>query len=289
MSLSRTSWAAYGSTTLFVLLWSSGAIFTSAGLAHASALAFLVMRFALASLVMLGIGAWRRQWLPARGTRVQAGVAGVLMVGGYSISYFMALAHGVNPGVMGVVLGVQPILTLLMLERRFSLRRALGLTAALCGLVLVLYGSIAGAGVMTAGTAFAVGALLCITFGAILQKRIQQAPADVLPLQYGIALLMCVACAPFEPFTFEWRAAYLLPLLWLALGISVVAQLLLYRLIRHGNLVNITSLFYLVPVVTAGMDYMFLGHALSWPGIAGMAAILVGLATVFAASGKQVA
>jgi drug/metabolite transporter (DMT)-like permease len=282
MSLSNRSWAAHGSTTLFVLLWSSGAIFTSSGLAHASALAFLTMRFALALLVMLGIGFARRQWLPPRGTRRQAGIAGMLMVGGYSLNYFFAIAHGVNPGVLGIVLGAQPVLTLLMLERRFAARRVAGLAAALCGLALVLYGSFAGTDVGGAGTAFAVGALLCITFGALLQKRIACAPADVLPLQYAIALLMCVIAMPFAPVRVEWNLSFVVPLLWLALVISVAAQLLFYELIRRGNLVDITSLFYLVPVVTALMDYVFLHHALGWTGIAGMVAIVIGLALVFA-------
>jgi drug/metabolite transporter (DMT)-like permease len=167
------------------------------------------------------------------------------------------------------------------------MRRLLGLVAALSGLVLVLYGSFTDASIANAGSAFALGALLCITFGAILQKRIHQTPADVLPLQYGIALLMCVAFIAFEPWSFEWNVRFLVPLLWLAVVISVVAQLLLYRLIRHRNLVNMTSLFYLVPVVTALMDYAFLGHALTWPGLAGMAAIVAGLVAVFTVRAAQ--
>ena len=39
-------------------------------------------------------------------------------------------------------------------------------------------------------------------------------------------------------------------MLFLGLLISVVAQLLLYRLLSAGNIVNVTSLFYLVPVIT---------------------------------------
>jgi drug/metabolite transporter (DMT)-like permease len=52
-------------------------------------------------------------------------------------------------------------------------------------------------------------------------------------------------------------------------------------LIRAGNLVNVTSLLYLVPAVTAAMDYVFLGNALSVQSLVGMAVILVGLALVF--------
>lgn len=51
--------------------------------------------------------------------------------------------------------------------------------------------------------------------------------------------------------------------------------------VQSGNLVNVTSLFYLVPAVTAAMDYVFLGNRLPALSVAGMAAILCGLALVF--------
>jgi len=66
--------------------------------------------------------------------------------------------------------------------------------------------------------------------------------------------------------------------------ISVFAQLLFYRLMQAGNLVNVTSLFYLVPVVTAVMDYLVLGNRLAPPGVAGMVSILAGLMLVFRAA-----
>ena len=53
--LSKKSALAAASTSLFVLLWSSGAIFSKWGLAHASPFAFLLIRFviALCGLVLL--------------------------------------------------------------------------------------------------------------------------------------------------------------------------------------------------------------------------------------------
>ena len=60
------------------------------------------------------------------------------MIGCYSICYFQAMAHGVTPGVIATLLGVQPILTLLLLERRFSPLRLLGLLVALAGLADVI-------------------------------------------------------------------------------------------------------------------------------------------------------
>ena len=281
MTFNKAAFIAYGSTALFVLLWGSGAIFSRWGLNHASPFAFLVLRFALAFGVLFILGLNRQQWLPTPGTRTRIAITGLLLIGSYSICYLLALEHGITPGVLATLLGVQPILTLMLLERRFPATRITGLILALSGLILVVYHSIVLARFSITGIAFAFGALVSMTSGAILQKRVRQAPSEVLPLQYAVTLLLCLAFVPFQPFRFEINLGFLIPWLWLGLVISVVAQLLLYRLIRGGNLVNVTSLFYLVPAVTAAMDYLFLGNALPLQSLLGMIAILLGLVLVF--------
>ncbi len=135
-----------------------------------------------------------------------------------------------------------------------------------------------------AGVLLGAGALACMTTGAILQKRLKQQPIDVLPLQNVVGLVPAMLFVPFEPVRFVPSVDFLIPLLWLGIVISVFAQLLFYRLMRAGNLVNVTSLFYLVPVVTAVMDYLVLGNRLAPLGVAGMASILAGLVLVFRAT-----
>ncbi len=281
MIFTKNAWASYGSTTLFVLLWGSGAIFSRWGLDHSSAFAILTLRFALALSALVGIALLSGRLLPRPGTRWQVALAGILFIGGYSICYFLALEHGITPGVLATVLGAQPILTLVLVERRFSLSRLFGLLLALCGLILVVFQGLTFASASMLGIVFALLALISMTAGALLQKRVQQSPQDVLPLQYLVSLILCLLFVPFKPFELEWRVGFILPLLWLGLVISVGAQLLLYRLIRAGNLVNVTSLFYLVPVVTAIMDYLFLGNVLPMLSLLGMVAILTGLMLVF--------
>lgn len=265
----------------FVLLWGSAAIFTRWALDHSSVFAVLILRYGLALGALLLIGLSTKRWLPTPGTRLQVARTGLLLIGGYSVFYFQAMAHGITPGLLATVLGVQPILTLLLTERRFSSWRLLGLFVALTGLMLVVYQSLLKAQLSGLGMSFALGALLCTTVGAMLQKRIQQPPAEVLPLQYVVTLLLYLCFVPFQPFHFEANRGFLIPLLYLGLVISVGAQLLLYRLIHRGNLVNVTSLFYLVPVVTVILDYLILGNAMPPLAIAGMLAILLGLALVF--------
>ncbi|MBJ9619118.1 DMT family transporter [Burkholderia multivorans] len=272
---------AHGATSLFVLLWSSGAIFAELGLRHASAFVFLAARFALVSLVLLVLARLRGRWLPPRGERRMTVLTGVLMMGGYSIFYLLALERGIAPGVLATILGVQPILTLAFVERRWKPMRVAGLALALAGLALVVCRGVGDARLPMSGIACALLALGALTVGSLLQKRVRAAPADVLPLQNAIGLVLCAMVLPFRPIAFEVSWAFVVPLLWLGIVISVVAQLLFYRLMQRGDLVNVTSLFYLVPIVTTLMDAMWLGNRPAPLALVGMAAIVAGLALVF--------
>ncbi|NRO98153.1 EamA family transporter [Paraburkholderia sp. NMBU_R16] len=288
MAWFKTALAAYGATALFVLLWSSGAIFAETGVTHAGASVFLAMRFALATVVLALIGAWRRRWLPARGTRIHVAATGALMIGGYSICYFLSLERGLTPGLLAVILGAQPIATLLATERRFSAARVGGLLMAMLGLASIVFRDASAVSPSTReGLALALAALACITAGAIMQKRIVQEPMDVLPLQNFVGLLLSLTLAPAGWKALRLDAPLVVSVFWLGIVISVLAQLLFYRLVRRGNLVNVTSLFYLVPVITALMDYLFFGHVLQPRDAAGMVLILGGLALTLRSKKKS--
>ena len=271
-------------TAAFVLLWSSGALFSKWGLVHASALLFLVLRYALALAVLLALVRLRRgPWLPSAGTRRQVAAVGLMMIGCYSVFYLLALQHGLTPGVLATVMGVQPLLTLVLVERRFPWPRLLGLVMALGGLALVVHDSIALARFSPSGVLLALAALGCMTAGAIGQKRIHQEPLQVLPLQNAASLALCLVLLPWQPVRLEPAWGLLAALFGMGVLMSVAASLLLYRLLQRGNLVNVTSLFYLVPIGTAALDWLLLGNRLSPHAMAGMAAIVLGLACAFRA------
>jgi drug/metabolite transporter (DMT)-like permease len=272
--------AASGPTALFVLLWSSGAIFSKLGLAQASTGVFLSLRFALA-LAVLSLLAWARgRWRPRPGTAARVAGTGAVLVGGYSLAYLLALDHGVTPGLLATLLGLQPIVTLVLTERPLRRARLAGLALALAGLVLVVLDSLLRARLGAAGLAWAFTALACITIGTLMQKQLAQSPLEVMPLQYAVALALCLAVIPLGEPRVDWSAGLAMSVGWLALVISVGATLLLYRLIQHGNLVNVTSLFYLVPAGTAVLDWLVLGNVMAPAALAGTAAILGGLVLV---------
>jgi drug/metabolite transporter (DMT)-like permease len=267
---------------LFVLLWSAGALFAKWGITNASPFLFSVMRFLLAITVLAIIAIFTRQpILPRPGTRWRVARVGFVLSGLYAIAYLLALAKGVTPGILATILGIQPILTLAITERPLSRRRLAGLVIALCGLVLVVFESILRAQLEIAGIGFALMALAAMTYGTMEQKKIDQAPSRVLPLQYAVSLSLCSLLLPFETIRIEVNAGLLGSLFAMGVVISVLATLLLYRLIRSGNLVNVTSLFYLVPPGTAFLDWLVFGNLLSIGALCGMLAIIIGLAIVF--------
>jgi drug/metabolite transporter (DMT)-like permease len=280
MNFRPSAAAAFGPTALFVLLWSSGAIFSKLGLAQASTLVFLSLRFALA-LAVLSLFAWTRgRWLPRPGSARRVALTGAVLVGGYSVAYLLALDQGMTPGLLATLLGLQPLATLVLTERPLRPGRFAGLAIALAGLVLVVLDSLLRARVGGAGLACAFAALACITGGTLMQKRLAQAPLEVLPLQYAVALALCLALLPFTEVRGQWSLQLAVSVGWLALVISVAATLLLYRLIQRGNLVNVTSLFYLVPAGTALLDWLVLGNVMAPLAMAGTGAILGGLVLV---------
>lgn len=264
-------------TASFVLLWSSGAILSEIGLRHGSPFALLLCRYAIAFVALAAIAIRKGTLLPARGTRRRNALTGLLIAGLYSVFYLLALDHGVTPGTLATMLGIQPILTLFLTERRVTALRLTGLICALAGLALVVADGLVATRFAVAGFACAGVALVGITAGSILQKREMQAPWVVLPLQYAVGLAVAGVAAPFGEIRGSWDPGFVLPALWLALAISIGATFLLYRLIARGNLVNVTSLFYLVPGVTAAMDWAILGHPMSAPMLGGIALVIVGL------------
>lgn len=169
-------------------------MFAKWGLAHASAFAFLSLRFAVALAVLSVLAALRGRWWPRAGSGGAVALTGALLVGGYSIFYLLALDFGVTPGLLAALLGAQPVATLMLTERPLAPMRLAGLAVALAGLTLLVLDSLLAARATAAGMLCALAALACVTGGTLLQKRLQQSPMEVLSLQYAVALAFAWYC-----------------------------------------------------------------------------------------------
>lgn len=268
-------------TTLFVFLWGSAAIFTKLGIDNASPLVLLIFRFTTALFVLFFFCAFKKQFLPEKGKILESAIIGLVLIGGYSVCYFFSMSHGVAPGLIATIMGTQPIIALYITERPLYGYRLLGLIFALSGLILLVWQSLISSALPITGLIFALLALIFITAGTIYQKKIKQTPYRVLPLQYIISIILCVILLPVDNFYINFNIDLLSAILFLGIFISVFAQILLYSLLNRGNVVNITSLFYLVPIVTVLLDYLIFGNQLPNFGVISMILIIMGIIIVF--------
>jgi len=183
---------------------------------------------------------------------------------------------------------LQPILVGLIAphfaRERVSLLRWAGLALGLAGAATVVASRSAIAAENTAGVIAAVGGLLGITAGTLWEKRfgINHHPIVSNGVQYvaGLAGTLPLALG-LEHFSFDWTFEFVAAWAYLVIGNSIVAMTLLLAMIRAGEVARVSSLFYLVPPITALIAWPLLGEAmppLGWIGFA-LAAVGVALAS----------
>lgn len=275
---------------VFVLLWSTGFIGAKFGLPYAEPLTFLFIRFGiLVALLVPFAFVTRAPWPESWSLAGHVAVTGALVHGGYLGGVFVAISLGVSAGLAALIVGLQPLLTAVvvgpLLGERVSLRQWLGLVLGLGGVVLVVAEKMAGTGIGfdALGIVFAVGALFSITFGTVYQKRfcggmdLRTGTA----IQYMAATVVMGTLAPlFETMEVAWTGEFVFALFWLVFVLSVGAISLLMLMIRRGEVARVASFFYMVPPVTALIAWGMFGERLGVVALAGMALAVIGVALV---------
>ena len=275
---------------LFVFLWSTGFIGAKYGLPYAEPLSFLLIRYALVVMLMT-LAAWvtRARWPVDLRTYIHLAIAGCLIHGVYLGGVFISISQGLPAGIVSLIVGLQPLLTAmlatLILGEAVCGRQWLGLVLGIVGTGLVLSGRIDGHFTLTelAPVLPAMGALLGITLGTLYQKRFcphfDWRTGAVVQFLAAAALTLPIAYN-FEGFRVDFSGEFVFALGWLVLVLSLGAISLLNYLIRSGSAVNVASLFYLVPPVTALIAWGLFGETLPTISLVGLLVAVTGVALV---------
>ena len=273
---------------LFVLLWASAFVAAKLGLLYARPFTLLLLRFAVASVIMLAISlASGARWPKTASQVFHAAVVGVLLQVVYLGGCYVAMAEGIPAGVTAIIVGLQPILTATvvgpLLGERVGPRQWLGLAIGFAGVTLVLWNKLHFDSLHLAGIAYAVGGLLGITAATIYQKRFCGA-IDLrtgAAIQYGAATIAILPVAlAFGLGEVQWTGTFIFSMAWLVLMLSTGAFTLLLWLIRKGVASKVASLFYLTPPMAALGGYLVFGETLALPALAGMGLAALGVALV---------
>ena len=263
---------------LFVFLWSTGFIGAKYGLPYAEPLSFLLTRYGFVIGLMTVIAlATRAPWPKAPMQWVHIGVSGLLVHAVYLGGVFVAIKHGLPAGVTALVVGMQPLLTAFgagwLLGEKVDGRQWAGLALGFVGVAMVVSGKFGEAAALGPMLTPAVIALLGITAGTLYQKRF----CAKFDLRSGsviqfvpTAIATAIAVALFEDYRIEWTGQFSFALGWLVLVLSIGAISLLNLLIRSGSAVNVASLFYLTPPMTALIAFVIFGENLTLTATIGM-------------------
>lgn len=270
----------------FVVMWSSGFIFAKLGTPYTEPFTFLFVRFAIVAvlfgLLALAVRArWPATWREAG----HIAVAGMLVQGLYLSGVFWAISRGLGAGIVALIMGLQPMLTAaaagMVLGERVTLRQWIGLAVGFAGVALVVTDRDTSGLENTAALVANGVALFALAAGVLYQKRhaVAMDLRSGSAIQFGASALLAGAGAILtEDMRIAWTGEFVLALAWLVLALSLANSLVLLSLIRRGAAAKVSSLFYLVPAVTALMAFALFDERLSPIALVGMVVATLGVA-----------
>lgn len=263
---------------IFLILWSSGAIFVELGLKYSNPFSFLFLRYLFSSICLVAICIVIKVKLEISKKQILIIIISALFQQtGYQSFFFLALDNNLSPGILSIILGFQPIITGLLFYNNTTRYQWLGLFIGLSGLILIVASSIFNDHISNVGIIYGIFSLLFITFGTIFQKYITVPLPLNMSIQYISSLILYSGIILFlGNYQVDWSMNFIFSLSWMVLIITVAATYLLYYMIIVGELTKITSLFYFVPAVTSLFDYLFFRNTLGLNTILGLIFIFIG-------------
>jgi drug/metabolite transporter (DMT)-like permease len=273
---------------LFLILWSAGFAVAKIALTHAPPMTVLALRYGVTFAILLPVAMVLRPAFPRGRALADVVLVGVLIQVVYFGFCYAAFKLGTSAGAVAVVVCLQPILTALAAPRltgeTIGRHGWIGLALGLAGALLAILGRSAVAAESGLGLLFCGVALFGITGGTLYEKRFGAGhhPVATNLIQYAVAAALCLPAALLtEDMAIDWSPGFLGAMAYLILGNSLLAMTLLLAMIRAGEVARVSSLFYLVPALSALFAWPLLGEAmppLAWAGM-GLAAAGVALVT----------
>ena len=276
---------------LFVVLWSTGFIAAKYSMENADPFVFLCLRMSITALILVPIlylvkapmprGFWHHRHDMVTGALLHCCYLGFL---------FWPIKNGVPSGIVAIIIGIQPILTMalasLYIGESLGFRKATGLLVGFFGVVVVIIGKFGidlalNGGLNWFDLGLCIISLLAMSVGVFYQKKFchqSQLMTGTMMQYVGASLATALFAFLFgESWQIDWTSTFAIALGWQVFGLSIGAVVLLMLIINLGEAGRVSSMFYLVPpLVVVEAHYLF-GETLGWLSIAGMVLCVAGV------------
>jgi len=276
---------------IFVSLWSTGFIAAKYSMQNADPFVFLCLRFSITAIALIPILLLFGAALPRRIWSFRHDmVTGALLHCGYLGFLFWPIKNGVPSGIVAIIIGVQPILTMILaslyIGEHLDFRKVAGLLIGFIGISIVIigkYGITLGlsGGLDLFDLGMCLVSLMSMALGVFYQKKFcdqsQLLPGTLMQYVAGSLATAFFALLFSETWTIEWTPTFGIALTWQVLGLSIGAVMLLMYIIRNGEAGRLSSMFYLVPPLVVVEAHFLFGETLGTLSIAGMIVCVMGV------------
>ncbi len=256
---------------IFVLLWSSAFITTLPIVLNSDPFSALAFRFFFVALCFFIFCLYKKLTIKVSFRNlINSFSTGILFHGFYLGGVFYAIFIGLPTGTVALIVTLQPILTNIfagyILKENISFNQWIGVSLGFLGAVLVI-GFDVGKSLPLEGIISAFVALLAITISTVWQKKVSNdIPLAVNNMYQAIgAVLFHLIISIFifsSPFL-KINLQFLLAMGHQVFLVSLGAFSILMYLIKSNSASKTISLFFLIPVVTASMAWLFLNEDLT--------------------------
>lgn len=287
MSKLSDRWLAWGPTLIWASTWyvilfqldSPVPVLNSVG-----------WRFALAALLLAALARWQGQALRGLPWRAHALMlaTGIVQYSGNYVSVYEAERH-IPTGLVAVLFCLMVFGNALsgrlffgqVVTRRFLLAAAGGVA----GVVLIFWPEIAATGARpnaALGLGLGLLAVLAACIGNVLTLSLTRQGLPLVPvlawsMGYGAAFLLLLSLASGAGLQLDWRPAYLLSLLYLAVFGSVLAFVMYFKLAQSQGPARAALTGVVIPVIALAISALLEGWVPTPQAFAGMALCLGGV------------
>ena len=212
-----------------------------------------------------------------------ASISGLLFHGFYLGGVFFALSKGISASLIALIVSLQPILTSILakifLNETLSKFQWLGICFGFFGALIIITSDIIEGLTIFAFFAGLIG-LISSSLGIIWQKRIgsdlslsgnnflQASSASI----FHLFLALC-----FEDYFISFSNKFILAMSWQIFAVSLGAFLILMWLLKHNRANQTSTLFFLVPPVSALMAFIILNEQFSYFDLIGLSLSCIGV------------
>ena len=270
---------------IFVILWSSAFITTLPIVLNSDPFSALAFRFFFVAICFFIYCLFKKlKILISIKNLLNSFSTGILFHGFYLGGVFYSIFVGLPTAIVALIVTLQPILTNILagpfLKEKILLNQWIGIFLGFIGSVLVI-GFDVGKSLPIDGIIAGIIALLAITSSTIWQKKVSNnIPLAVNNMYQAIGAVifhLFILVFIFERPFLNINSQFLLAMSHQIFLVSLGAFSILMYLIKKNSASKTVSLFFLIPIVTATMAWIFLNENLTTVDLIGFIIASIGV------------